>query len=99
MSDRALGLLVLLLGLAILFRFVAAGSFVFVIIAAVLALAAAGGLIGRAGYVLAALFLLLAMTGAAIGTAMFAIRLFVRLAPILLVLAGIYLFVRSLGQS
>jgi len=99
MSDRTLGLLVLLVGLAILFRFVTAGSFIFVVIAAILALAAAGGMIGRAGYVLAAIFLLLAFTGAALSTALFAIRMLVRLAPILLVLAGIYLFVRSFSES
>lgn len=99
MSDRTLGLLVLVVGLAILLRLFTAGSFIFFIIAAVLALAAASGMMGREGYVLAAIFLLLAFTGAALSTALFAVRMLVRLAPILLVLAGIYLFVRSFSRS
>lgn len=98
MSNKVLGALVLLLGLILVFRLFISGTVLFLIIAAVLALAAGTGSIGRTGYVLSGIFVVLAFAGFAARGAIMAIAMLFKLAPLLLVLVGIYLLARAIRR-
>lgn len=96
MTNRLLGIVVVLLGLALLTRLFVSGAMLFVLIAAVLGIAAATGALGRAGYVLAGIFLLLGFAGFAVRSVFIAIGLLFKLAPVILVLVGIYMIAKAI---
>lgn len=95
MTTRILGILVVLLGVALLTKLFVSGALLFLIIAGVLAVAAGTGSMGRVGYLLAGIFLVLAFAGFAVKSLFLAIGVLFKLAPLLLVLVGIYLVVKA----
>lgn len=96
--NKILGAAIVVLGLILAFRFMISGTLLFLIVAAVLALASATGGIGKSGYVLAGFFLLLAFAGSALGFALGTVRMLLRMAPLLAVLVGVYLLVRAFDR-
>ena len=98
LANKIIGIIVVLLGLLALFRLTVSGTWIFLIIAAVLAIAAHQGWAGRWAYALAGIFVVLAFAGFAIRSVFFALAILFKLAPILLVLVGIYLVVRAFSK-
>lgn len=98
MANKIIGIIVVLLGLLALFRLTVSGTWIFLIIAAVLAIAAGAGWAGRWAYVLAGIFFVLSFAGFAIRSVFLALAILFKLAPILLVLVGIYLVVRAFSK-
>lgn len=98
MTNKLLGVFVVLLGLVLFFRLFISGTMLFLIIAAVLVLLAGTGSIGRTGYVLAGIFLLLGFAGSALRLAVGAVAMLFKMAPLLLVLVGIYLLARAIRK-
>ena len=98
MANKIIGILVVLLGLLFLFRLTLSGTWLFLIIAAALAIAAGQGWAGRWAYVLAGIFVVLAFAGFAIRSVFIALAILFKLAPILLVLVGVYLVVRAFSK-
>lgn len=98
MSNKLLGILVVVLGLVLLTRIFVSGTLIFLVIAALLALAASTGSIGRTGYVLAGIFVLLSFAGIAMRTVGMAFAMLFRLAPLLAVLIGIYMVAKAIRR-
>lgn len=98
MTNKLLGVLVVVLGLVLLTKLFVSGAVLFLIIAGVLAVAAATGSMGRIGYVLAGIFLLLAFSGFAVRGVFLAIGMLFRMAPLLLVLVGIYMVAKAIRK-
>lgn len=98
MTNKFLGVAVVLLGLVLVFRLFLSGTVLFLIIAAVLAIAAGTGAMGRTGYVLAGIFLMLGMAGSAMRFAVGAFAMLFKMAPLFLVLVGIYLLARAIRK-
>lgn len=96
MTNKILGILVVVLGLVLLTKLFVSGTFLFLIIAGVLALAAGTGAMGRTGYVLAGIFVVLAFAGFAVRGVFVAIAMLFKLAPLLLVLVGIYMVAKAI---
>gem|GEM_PF-1885434 len=91
--EKLIGIILILIGLLALFRFTMSGAWLFLLIAAGLALAVKAGWLGRAAYAAAVLFALLAVAGLALRTVIFGLAMLFKLAPlILLVLGGYYLY-------
>jgi len=88
--NKVIGLILLLVGLLALFRFTMSSAWLFLLIAAGLAFAVKAGWLGRGAYVAAVIFVLLAMAGLAARTVVFGLAMLFRLAPIILLLLGIY---------
>ena len=98
MTHKLLAIAVVLIGLVVAFRLFVSGAALFLLIAAVLAIAAGMGAIGRTGYLLAAIFLLLGVAGSAMRFAVGAFAMLFRMAPLLLVLVGLYLLARAIRK-
>ncbi|MFZ5814036.1 MAG: hypothetical protein ACOY93_01860 [Bacillota bacterium] len=96
--NKILGIMVVILGMILLTRLFVSGTVLFLIVAAVLALAAGTGQMGRTGYVLAGIFLVLALASSAFRFALGAFGMLFRLAPILLVLGGIYMIAKAIRR-
>lgn len=92
--KQLLGLLFLLLGGLFLFRMLVSGWVLFLLLAAGLALGVAVGAMGRWAYGVAALLLLLALPGLFFKTLFVGLALIAQLAPLLLLLFGIYLLAK-----
>lgn len=96
--NKFVGILVVLIGLSALFRLTISGTWLFLILAAVLAIAAGQGWVGRSAYALAGLFLVMGFAGFAVRSVFFALGMLFKLAPLLLVLLGIYLVARAFSK-
>ncbi|BAD41953.1 hypothetical protein [Symbiobacterium thermophilum] len=88
--DKLIGIILVLVGLAALFRITLSGAWLFLLIAAALALAVKSGWLGRGAYVAAVVFVLLAVAGLAARTVIFGLAMLFRLAPLILLALGIY---------
>ena len=103
--NKALGVVLVALGAIALFKMIFSGPVLLLLLAVALAYGAANGSIGKWGYAVAALLaipsllgvvfrligLTLGLTFGLLGTAM-------RFAPVLLILVGIYVLVRSFSR-
>ncbi len=88
--NKLIGLVLVLVGLLALFRLTISGAWLFLLIAAGLALAVKSGWLGRGAYALAVFFILLAVFGLAARTVIFGLAMLFRLAPLILLALGIY---------
>ncbi len=88
--NKLIGIILVLVGLLALFRFTMSSAWLFLLIAAGLALAVKSGWLGRGGYALAVVFALLAVAGFAVRTVVFGLAMLFRLAPLILLAVGIY---------
>jgi hypothetical protein len=93
--NKFLGALFVLLGIFLVFKAVLGGAFLFLLLAAGLAVGAATRAIGRWAYALAGLFVLLALPGLLFRSVFFGVAMLVKLAPVLLVLYGVYLLLKA----
>lgn len=98
MTNKIIGIVVVLLGLLFAFRLFISSTMLFLIIAAVLAVAAGTGSIGRTGYVLAGIFLILGLMGSTLRLALGAVAMLFKLAPLILVLVGIYMVAKAIRK-
>lgn len=96
--NKILGILVVVLGIVLLGRLFISGTLLFVVIAGVLALAAGTGQMGRTGYVLAGVFLVMAFASSTLRFALGAFGMLFRMAPLLLVLLGIYMVAKAIRK-
>jgi len=88
--NKLIGIILVLIGLLALFRFSMSSAGLFLIIAAALALAVNAGWLGRGAYAAAVVFVLLAFAGFALRTVVFGLAMLFKLAPIILLVLGIY---------
>jgi len=88
--NKLVGLILVLIGLLALFRFTMSSAWLFLLIAAALAFAVQAGWLGRVGYAAAIFFVLLAFAGLAMRTVFFGLAMLFRLAPLILLILGIY---------
>ncbi len=96
--QRIAAVALVLLGAVLLIKWVAATWFILLIVAALFALGAGSGMIGRWGYGIAALCVLVAVPGLAFNFLFKSVALALRLlkmAPFLLIVIGIYMYMTS----
>jgi hypothetical protein len=93
-----MGVLLLILGIWLLFKAVLVGSYLMLVVAAGLAVAAAIGAVGRWAYGVAALLALVAMPGLLSRGLFFGIAMLLRAGPVVLVLLGIGLLAFKTGR-
>lgn len=89
--QKAIGLVVIILGAYLTFKMMFSMGILFLLIAAALAIGAVTGLAGRWAYGLAAVFALLAVPVLALRS----VAILFRLAPLLLVAYGIYIVLKA----
>lgn len=97
-TNKILGLVVVALGALLVFRMALSGWLLFVLVAGVLAVGAATGVVGKWGYGLALLFGLLAVPVLMAKTVFFGLAMLIKLLPFLLVAYGIYVLLRAFGR-
>lgn len=88
--SKLLSVVLIVLGVALLFRMMFSGWLMFLILAAALAVAASSGVIGKWGYAVAGVALLLIVPTLIFRT----FFMLVKLAPVLLIVAGILFLLR-----
>lgn len=88
--NKVIGIILVLVGLLALFRFSMSSAWLFLLIAAALALAVQAGWLGRGAYAAAVIFVLLAFAGLALRTVFFGLAMLFKLAPLILLALGIY---------
>ncbi|MBP2017027.1 membrane-bound ClpP family serine protease [Symbiobacterium terraclitae] len=88
--NKVIGIILILIGLLALFRFSMSSAWLFLLIAAALALAVQAGWLGRGAYAAAVVFVLLAFAGLALRTLFFSLAMLFKLAPLILLALGIY---------
>lgn len=96
--NKVIGVLVLILGIWLLLKAVLVGSYLLLLMAAGLAIAAAIGAVGRWAYGVAALLALVAMPGLLSRSLFFGIAMLFRAGPVVLVLLGIGLLALRTGR-
>lgn len=98
MTSRVLGILAAALGFLLLFKFVVSSTALFLIAGLLIAVLTGTGQIGRTGWVLAGIFLMLGLAGSTLRLAIGTVALLFRMAPILLILVGIYAIAKSIRR-
>lgn len=93
--SKVWGILLIVVGGFFMLKVMASFAFLFLLIAAGLAVGAAAGAIGKWGFTAAGIFALLALPMFALKTVFIGLAMVFRLAPILLVIFGIYVLAKA----